>query len=91
MVCPNIFGDCRCYAYKDDMKQFCAKRQGVNIVPCSADCCEGVCVDDFSRPPYRYVDRPKPPRSNYETKLPLFYIWLIIVLGFISLKITFLK
>ena len=58
MVCREIFGDCRCYAYKGENEQFCAKRWGVNILPCSSDCCVGGCPDDGSRQPYRFIDRP---------------------------------
>lgn len=91
MVCREIFGDCRCYAYKGEDEQFCAKRWGVNILPCSSDCCIGGCPDDGSRQPYRFIDRPEISFVNLD-KRALFFIWLIITLVtiyfFTDLKIT---
>lgn len=89
MVCQNIFGDCKCFAYKDDKhKQFCARRDGLNFIRCSNDCCKGGCTVDGSRQPYRLIDRPKMENDN---KQFLLYLWLIITLGtillFTSLKI----
>ena len=92
MVCREIFGDCRCYAYKGEDEQFCAKRWGVNILPCSSDCCIGGCPDDGSRQPYRFIDRPKMSFTNLGKKRALFYIWLIVtiltILFFTDLKIS---
>ena len=89
MVCPNIYGECRCYTYEGEQEQFCAKRRGLNIIPCAPECCVGGCVDDGSRPAYRIVERPTVPSSS---KLPLLYIWIIVTLGvIISLKITPLR
>ena len=91
MVCRDIFGDCRCYAYKDDKEQFCAKRQGPNYVQCSTDCCMGGCPDDGSRQPYRFIDRPAVP-INALNKTSLFFIWLFVTIMsiaiFRNLKIT---
>lgn len=91
MVCREIFGDCRCYAYKGESEQFCAKRHGINILPCSSDCCMGGCPDDGSRQPYRFIDRPEMSFTNLGKRV-LFYIWLIVtamtILFFTDLKIT---
>ena len=87
MVCPNIYGECRCYTYKGEQEQFCAKRRGLNVIPCASECCVGGCVDDESRPAYRIIERPVS-----SSKLPLLYLWVIVTIGaIISLKITRLK
>ena len=91
MVCRDIFGDCRCYAYKGENEQFCAKRQGLNYVRCSADCCVGGCPDDGSRQPYLFIDRPEVPITKMD-KTSLFFIWLFVTIMsitmFRNLKIT---
>ncbi len=85
MVCPNIYGECRCYTYEGDTEQFCAKRRGPQVVPCDPECCIGGCVDDGSRPPYRMIERPVVQGS-------VVYMWILLILGvIISLKITFVR
>jgi hypothetical protein len=87
MVC-NVIENCRCYAYRGSDKQFCATHRGPKILKCPEDCCAGGCPDDGSRPPYRYIPRPKKIRMNKKTG-PLF-IWVIItimtILFFTDLK-----
>jgi hypothetical protein len=85
MVCPNIYGECRCYTYKGDTEQFCAKRRGPHVVSCDPECCVGGCVDDGSRPAYRVIERPVVQGS-------VVYMWILLILGvIISLKITFVR
>jgi hypothetical protein len=77
MVCEDIYGECRCYAYSDSPKtQFCGKRRGPNIIPCSPECCVGGCEGPH---PYRIVPRP-PIRDMYiDSNMPLLIIWFVVV------------
>ncbi len=78
MVCEDIYGECRCYAYTDTPTiQFCGKRRGPHVIPCSVECCVGGCSEPH---PYRIIDRP-PPLGRFEgTKAPLLVIWVLVAL-----------
>jgi hypothetical protein len=89
MVCEDIFGDCRCYAYTDEKEQFCARRRGLNIIPCSSTCCHGGCPDDGSKQPYRYIDRPEKSISQVvDARILFFVIVFVVILFFRNLKVT---
>jgi hypothetical protein len=57
MVC-NVIDECRCYQLRGNPNQFCAVRRGDRVLRCPEDCCSGGCVNDGSRPPFRYIDIP---------------------------------
>ena len=83
MVC-NVIDECRCYAYEDDMKQFCGVRRGPHVLPCPPDCCAGGCSGKI---PFRIIPRPKPPKHvtsfrDMDMKVLLFFT---IILGCIFL------
>jgi hypothetical protein len=90
MVC-NVIEECRCYAYKGEIKQFCGVRKGPRVLPCPTDCCSGSCPEDGSRQPFRFIDRP-PKRNRITPKvantLILVAIAVLIVLLYIDLKIS---
>jgi hypothetical protein len=88
MVC-NVIEECRCYAYKGEIKQFCGVRKGPKVLPCPKDCCAGGCPEDGTRQPFRFIDRP--PKRNWITPkvantLILTAIIVLIVLLYIDLK-----
>ena len=90
MIC-DVIEECRCYAYKGEIKQFCGVRKGPNVLPCPEDCCFGGCPEDGSRQPFRFIDRPTK-RSRVTPKvantLILVAITVLIVLLYIDLKIS---
>lgn len=92
MVC-DVIENCRCYAYKGEVGQFCGVRKGPKVLPCPSDCCAGGCPDDGSREPFRYIDRPPPPTPG--NRRIVFLIWLIVTAGtiyyFRNLKIKQLR
>ena len=89
MVC-NVIENCRCYAYKGDIKQFCGVRKGPNVLPCSDECCAGGCPQNGTRQPFRFIDRPErgmiitPKVAN---TFILLAIVVLLVLLYIDLKI----
>ena len=90
MVC-NVIENCRCFAYKGDIKQFCGVRKGPNILPCSNDCCNGGgCPENGTTQPYRFIDRPKQPVKIKPKVVETFILSTIVVLFvllYIDLKI----
>ena len=90
MVC-NVIENCRCYAYKGEIEQFCGVRKGPNVLPCLKDCCAGGCPTNGTRQPFRFIDRPErgtiitPKTAN---AFILVAIAVLLVLLFIDLKIT---
>ncbi len=85
MVCEDIYGECRCYMYSDSKTQFCGKRRGPHVVPCSPECCVGGCEGPH---PYRIIDRPPPLDQFIGTKVPLLAIWFLAVIFFVVLLLT---
>ena len=92
MVC-DVIENCRCYAYKGELKQFCGVRKGPKVLPCPRDCCSGGCPDDGSREPFRYIDRPA--FVNLDNRGFIFLLWLIVtaitIYMFRNLKIKQLR
>ena len=92
MVC-DVIENCRCYAYKGELKQFCGVRKGRKVLPCPIDCCSGGCPDDGSREPFRYINRPT--FVNLDNRGFIFLLWLIVtaitIYMFRNLKIKQLR
>jgi hypothetical protein len=86
MVC-NVIENCRCYAYKGDIKQFCGVRKGPNVLPCSDECCAGGCPQNGTRQPFRFINRPRQSSMITPKVAILLAIVVLLVLLYIDLKI----
>lgn len=82
----DVIDECRCYAFRGNTTQFCGVRKGSNVVPCPSACCFGGCVNDGSRPPFRYVERP----SIVHRFNPVNTLLMIAIAFVLGLKITHL-
>lgn len=54
----KVIDECRCFQLKGNSGQFCAVRRGDRVIQCPEECCFGGCVEDGSRPPFRYIGVP---------------------------------
>lgn len=89
MVC-NVIDECRCYAFRGEQTQFCGVRRGQDVLLCPSECCHGGgCVNDGSRPPFRYIDRPK--LSTKLGKVNILIIISIVVILYLLVINIYLK